>query len=49
VATNFATQSESWLKHLYNSRLGRAFMTSPETGAEQLVSSGSRRPPRHLP
>lgn len=37
VATSFATQSQSVLKYLYSSRLGRAFMVSPEKGAAQLV------------
>jgi NAD(P)-dependent dehydrogenase (short-subunit alcohol dehydrogenase family) len=37
VATNFAVESDSWLRHLYNNPIGRAFMVSPEKGADQLV------------
>jgi NAD(P)-dependent dehydrogenase (short-subunit alcohol dehydrogenase family) len=37
VATNFATESDSFMKRIYNSRLGRAFMVTPEKGADQLV------------
>ncbi|MEU3985147.1 SDR family NAD(P)-dependent oxidoreductase [Streptomyces sp. NPDC026672] len=37
VATGFATESDSFMKRIYRSRVGRAFMTSPEKGAEQLV------------
>jgi NAD(P)-dependent dehydrogenase (short-subunit alcohol dehydrogenase family) len=44
VATSFATQSDSFMKRIYNSRLGRAFMVSPETGADQLVWLATGRP-----
>jgi len=37
VATSFATESDSVLRHLYTSRIGRAFMLSADKGAEQLV------------
>ncbi|WP_372496803.1 SDR family NAD(P)-dependent oxidoreductase [Streptomyces shenzhenensis] len=37
VATGFATESDSFMKRIYNNRIGRAFMVSPEKGAEQLV------------
>jgi NAD(P)-dependent dehydrogenase (short-subunit alcohol dehydrogenase family) len=37
VATNFAVESDSWFRHLYNNPVGRAFMTSPAKGADQLV------------
>ena len=37
VATSFATQSESFMKRIYTSHLGRAFMVSPEKGADQMV------------
>jgi NAD(P)-dependent dehydrogenase (short-subunit alcohol dehydrogenase family) len=37
VATGFATESDSFMKRIYSSRIGRAFMASPEKGAEQLV------------
>lgn len=37
VATNFAVESDSWFRHLYNNPIGRAFMTSAEKGAGQLV------------
>jgi NAD(P)-dependent dehydrogenase (short-subunit alcohol dehydrogenase family) len=35
VATNFARDSQSWLRHLY--KIGRRFMTTPEQGASQLI------------
>lgn len=44
VATSFATQSDSFLKHLYNSRLARLFMTSPQKGAGQLVWLAKSKP-----
>jgi NAD(P)-dependent dehydrogenase (short-subunit alcohol dehydrogenase family) len=37
VATNFAVESDSWFRHVYNNPIGRAFMTSPAKGADQLV------------
>jgi NAD(P)-dependent dehydrogenase (short-subunit alcohol dehydrogenase family) len=37
VATSFATDSDSFMKRIYNNRIGRAFMVTPEKGAEQLV------------
>lgn len=37
VASGFATQSSSFMKGIYTSRIGRAFMISPEKGADQLV------------
>jgi NAD(P)-dependent dehydrogenase (short-subunit alcohol dehydrogenase family) len=37
VTTNFAVESDSWLRRLYKSRLATAFMASPEKGADQLV------------
>lgn len=37
VATSFATDSDSFMKRIYNSRIGRAFMVTPEQGADQLV------------
>jgi NAD(P)-dependent dehydrogenase (short-subunit alcohol dehydrogenase family) len=37
VATNFAAESDSWMRHIYNNPIGRAFMSSPEKGADQLV------------
>jgi NAD(P)-dependent dehydrogenase (short-subunit alcohol dehydrogenase family) len=37
VATSFATESDSFMKRIYNSRVGRAFMVTPEKGASQLV------------
>jgi NAD(P)-dependent dehydrogenase (short-subunit alcohol dehydrogenase family) len=37
VRTSFATQSDSFMKRIYSSRLGRAFMVTPEKGASQMV------------
>ena len=37
VATGFAADSASVMKHFYRSRLGRALMSSPDQGADQLV------------
>jgi NAD(P)-dependent dehydrogenase (short-subunit alcohol dehydrogenase family) len=37
VATSFATESDSFMKRIYNSRIGRSFMVTPEKGADQLV------------
>ena len=37
VATNFATDSDSFMRHIYTSRLARRFMVSAEKGADQMV------------
>lgn len=37
VATSFATESDSFMKRIYNSRIGRMFMITPAEGAAQLV------------
>jgi NAD(P)-dependent dehydrogenase (short-subunit alcohol dehydrogenase family) len=37
VATSFATGSDSFMRHIYNSRIGRAFMATPEKGASQMA------------
>jgi NAD(P)-dependent dehydrogenase (short-subunit alcohol dehydrogenase family) len=37
VATGFAAESHSWLRHMYTNPIGRLFMTSPEKGADQMV------------
>ena len=37
MATNFAVESDSWLKYITNNPIGRCFLISPEKGAEQLV------------
>ena len=37
VATSFATESDSFMKRIYNSHLARAFMTTPEKGAGQMI------------
>jgi NAD(P)-dependent dehydrogenase (short-subunit alcohol dehydrogenase family) len=37
VATGFATNSDSFMRPIYRSRLGRAFMISPQKGAGQMV------------
>ncbi|GAA3962335.1 SDR family oxidoreductase [Actinomadura viridis] len=44
VASNFAIESESYLRHLTGTRLGRAFLATPEKGAEQLVWLAQGRP-----
>lgn len=44
VATSFATESDSFMKRIYNSRIGRAFMVTPEQGADQLVWIAEGRP-----
>ncbi|MCI2419272.1 SDR family NAD(P)-dependent oxidoreductase [Saccharopolyspora sp. K220] len=36
VATSFATESDSFMKRIYNSRIGRAFMVTPEKGADRI-------------
>lgn len=37
VATSFATESRSFMKYIYRNWLGRAFMVTPEKGADQMV------------
>lgn len=37
VATNFAKDSDAWIKHIANSRVLRTLLISPEKGAGQLV------------
>ncbi|WP_369221633.1 SDR family NAD(P)-dependent oxidoreductase [Streptomyces sp. R39] len=37
VASSFATESDSFMKRIYSSRIGRAFMISPGKAANQLV------------
>ncbi|HEY2227698.1 MAG TPA: SDR family NAD(P)-dependent oxidoreductase [Xanthobacteraceae bacterium] len=37
VATSFAADSDSVMKRIYSSRIGRAFMTTPNKGAEQMI------------
>jgi NAD(P)-dependent dehydrogenase (short-subunit alcohol dehydrogenase family) len=37
VATSFATTSDSFMRRIYSSRIGRAFMATPEKGASQMV------------
>lgn len=37
VATSFATDSDSFMRRIYTSRIGRAFMATPEKGASQMV------------
>jgi NAD(P)-dependent dehydrogenase (short-subunit alcohol dehydrogenase family) len=37
VATSFATGSDSFMRRIYSSRIGRAFMATPEKGASQMV------------
>lgn len=44
VATSFATDSDSFMKRIYNSRAGRAFMITPEKGADQMVWLAETRP-----
>jgi NAD(P)-dependent dehydrogenase (short-subunit alcohol dehydrogenase family) len=44
VATNFAAESDSWMRHVYKNPIGRLFMASPEKGAEQLVWLAESRP-----
>ncbi|MFJ5223882.1 SDR family NAD(P)-dependent oxidoreductase [Streptomyces sp. NPDC088400] len=44
VATNFAVESDSFLRHITGSRLARAFLITPEKGAEQLVWLAEGRP-----
>jgi NAD(P)-dependent dehydrogenase (short-subunit alcohol dehydrogenase family) len=44
VATGFAADSHSWLRHMYTNPIGRLFMTSPEKGADQMVWLAEGRP-----
>lgn len=37
VATSFATGSDSFMRRIYSSRIGRAFMATPDKGASQMV------------
>jgi NAD(P)-dependent dehydrogenase (short-subunit alcohol dehydrogenase family) len=37
VATSFATASDSFMRRIYTSRIGRALMATPEQGASQMV------------
>jgi NAD(P)-dependent dehydrogenase (short-subunit alcohol dehydrogenase family) len=37
VATSFAADSDSFMKRIYSSRIGRAFMTTPDKGAGQMT------------
>jgi NAD(P)-dependent dehydrogenase (short-subunit alcohol dehydrogenase family) len=37
VATGFASESDSWLRHMYTNPIGRLLMTSPDKGAAQMV------------
>src|SRR5690606_38415324 len=37
VATSFGASSDSFFKRLYTTSLARAFMVTPEKGADQLV------------
>ena len=37
VATSFAANTVSLMRRVYSSRVGRAFLTSPDQGADQLV------------
>jgi NAD(P)-dependent dehydrogenase (short-subunit alcohol dehydrogenase family) len=37
VATSFATDSDSFMRRIYTSRIGRAFMATPKKGASQMV------------
>jgi NAD(P)-dependent dehydrogenase (short-subunit alcohol dehydrogenase family) len=44
VATGFAAESHSWLRHMYTNPIGRLFMTSPEKGADQMIWLAEGRP-----
>lgn len=37
VATSFATDSDSFMKSIYNSKVGRTLMSTPEKGARQMI------------
>lgn len=44
VATNFAAESTSAFRRLYQSRIGKLFLSTPEHGAAQLVRFAQTRP-----
>lgn len=44
AATSFATESDSFMKRIYSSRIGRAFMVSPEKGADQMIWLAETQP-----
>ncbi|MEU4365312.1 SDR family NAD(P)-dependent oxidoreductase [Promicromonospora sp. NPDC023987] len=44
VATSFGAESTSFLRPLYQSRIGKLFLTTPEQGAAQLVRFAQREP-----
>jgi NAD(P)-dependent dehydrogenase (short-subunit alcohol dehydrogenase family) len=44
VATSFATESDSFLKYITGTRIGRSILIAPEKGAEQLVWLAEGRP-----
>jgi NAD(P)-dependent dehydrogenase (short-subunit alcohol dehydrogenase family) len=44
VATSFATNSDSFMRHIYSNRIGRAFMTTPQKGANQMVWLAETQP-----
>jgi NAD(P)-dependent dehydrogenase (short-subunit alcohol dehydrogenase family) len=44
VATSFATDSNSFMKRIYDSRVGRSFMATPEKGAAQMVWLAETQP-----
>lgn len=44
VATNFAAESTSFMRPLYQSRIGKLFMATPEQGAAQLVRFAQTEP-----
>jgi NAD(P)-dependent dehydrogenase (short-subunit alcohol dehydrogenase family) len=44
VATGFAAESHSWMRHMYTNPIGRLFMTSPEKGCDQMVWLAEGRP-----
>lgn len=44
VATNFATESKSWFRHLYRIPIRRLFMAGPDKGADQLTWLAEGRP-----
>ena len=44
VATNFAHDSSSFMKRIYDSRAGRSFMATPEKGAAQMVWLAETQP-----
>lgn len=44
VATTFAADSDSFMKHIYRSRVGRSLMLNPEKGAAQMVWLAESQP-----